>query len=300
MSSQEPIRFPRNWEDMSLDTKMFFGFHLSVMVMFVAGGALAIGTEIAIASALATCIFIASVVHRRYAGWRWRGAGLKEVGGAVAAFVIVAIMFVAVGQFGAYHNPRLFPWFIAGLGAASFNALTSLRLVRASQEEFEQDTQEGEPNIAPAAPIERASTTNIVRNTIAGALVAYGFVSFFVFVWLDMHWAHAAPTEPDETLGLVFRHNEHGSYTYFSAFQATTCAIMFWTSIPVAFLGGLTSAKKNIVTSFARVTWDKDDPLHAFDWSFWISAALTPAFLFYVAPTIITALNRAGFVLSLG
>ena len=178
-------------------------------------------------------------------------------------------MFVAVGQFGAHTNPRLLPWFIAGTGIATFNALVSLRLVRPSKSEFLADVRSNPTTVEnetsnPPSVTPRPTAQNVIRNAIAGALTGYGFISFFVFTWLDIQWVHLAPSQPDPAHGLLYVHNEHGSYVYFSAFQATTCAPMFWTSIPLAFVGMFVAPKKNVQTTArwyaARMTFDKDDP----------------------------------------
>src|ERR1700722_11034139 len=86
---------------------------------------------------------------------------------------------------------------------------------------------------------------NTARNVIAWLLVGYGFASFFCFIALVLMWSKKAPSQPNEVLGLIYRHNEHGSYTYFSAFQATTCWLMFTTSIPLAIAGIFIAPRKN-------------------------------------------------------
>lgn len=309
MPPEETHPFPRRWSEMSFDTKLFFAFHFCVIVMFALGGALSVPLEVGLAVGLATVALVASMLYRHRKGWRWRGAGLKQVLGAIGGIALVGLMFFAVGQFGAYTDPHLLPWFIAGTGIATFNALVSLRLVRASDAEFLADVRgnpalglDGETKTQNAAPKPRRE--NVARNAIAGALTAYGFVSFFIFIWLDIQWVHLAPQQAVPAQGLVYMHNEHGSYVYFSAFQATTCALMFWTSIPLAFLGVFIAPKKNVQKAVrwyaARMTWDKDDPAKASDWAFWIAAVLTPAFVFFAGSQFVTLLNNSGFVANLG
>jgi hypothetical protein len=307
MSNEQTYPFPRRWSEMSFDTKLFFAFHVCIMVMFVLGGALTVSLEIAIALGLSTIALIASVLYRYREGWRWRGVGLKQALGAIGGIALVGLMFVAVGQFGSYTNPHILPWFIACVGIGTFNAPASLRLVQPSETEFAANvrgnlaltqTEAAHPAIAEPAP----RAVNLQRNTVAGVLAAYGFVSFFVFIWLDFQWVHLAPTQP--TQNLVYVHNEHGSYVYFSAFQATTCALMFWTSIPLAFVGMFVAPKKNVQKTVrwyaARMTWDKDDPAGASDWAFWITAILTPPLLYLVGRPLVEWLNTLGFVVSIG
>ena len=148
------------------------------------------------------------------------------------------------------------------------------------------------------------SKGNAARNIIAGILAGYGVVSFICFLYLDQTWAYAAPHEPNGTLGLLYLHNNHGDYTYFSAFQATTCRLMFATSIPLAFVGVLIAPKKNVAGTVrwyaASFNWDQDDPRNLMKWAMGVSAAATPPFVFFVGPLVINSLNSAGFVMNLG
>jgi hypothetical protein len=309
MATEEPHPFPRRWAEMSFDTKLFFAFHCCILLMFMVGGALSTSIELSVALGLASVAVVASLVHRYREAWHWRGAGFRQVLGAIGGIALIGLMFLAVGQFGAYTNPHLLPWFIAGTGIAAFNALVSLRLVRRSQAEFVADVQ-WNPTVnqqvasssSSAAP--KPTALNVVRNAAAGALTGYGFISFFIFIWLDIQWTHLAPMQPDAAHGLLYVHNEHGSYVYFSAFQATTCALMFWTSIPLAFVGMFVAPKKNVHTTArwyaARMTFDKDDPAKVSDWAFWIAAFLTPPFLYFLGSPLVTLLNNSGFVAHMG
>jgi hypothetical protein len=147
-------------------------------------------------------------------------------------------------------------------------------------------------------------TIDAARNVIAGLLVGYGSVSFFCFLILEELWARAAPRQPNEALGLTFVHNEHGSYTYFSAFQATAGELMFSTSIPLCFLAMLLAPKKNVTGAgrwyAARFHWNQDDPKGLMKWAALASAAATPLFLFFVGSYIVRTLNALGFVMNLG
>ena len=140
---------------------------------------------------------------------------------------------------------------------------------------------------------------NTWLNFAGGLLVGYGFVAFFCFIYLSTHWAHLAPVNADPANGLIFPHNEHGSITYFSAFQATSCYIMFLTSIPISFLGWFITPKKNIKhmrgrLSF-RMTFDPDDKNGVFRWGFGLGGLASPAIVFWVGPNIVNWLNSVGF-----
>lgn len=139
------------------------------------------------------------------------------------------------------------------------------------------------------------------RSVFSGFLIAYGAVAFMCFFGIDDHWIKAAPAQANEALGLVYRHNEHGSYTYLSAFQATALALLFFTSIPMVFLGALISPKTNL--EFGKLglsaRWDVDLPrLHAAGMVLGAVGALL--LLFVAGPHLVAALNQGGFAMSLG
>lgn len=143
----------------------------------------------------------------------------------------------------------------------------------------------------------------IVRNIVAGLLFGYGLASFSCFIALTTMWTRSAPREPNESLGLIYAHNEHGTYTYFSAFQATTSWLMFTTSIPLAFVGILIAPRKNVTGDVRWYSfsfkWDMDDPGGLLKWAAIASAAATPFFVFLIGPFIIRGLNDVGFVMNL-
>lgn len=252
MATNRTYPFPRRWSEMSLDTRLFFAFHFCIILMFAAGGALSVPLEIAIAASLATIVAVVSVAHRLRKGWRWRGAGLKQVLLAAGGLALAGLMFTVVAQFAAINDPRFLPWFIALAGISIFNALISLRLVRPFEADFVADvhadaTTDQPQTASPDIVVSSRGTSNRLRNAFAGALTAYGIVSFLVLVWLYIQWVQSAPTQP--TQALVYQHNANGSYVYFSAFQVTTCVMMFLTSGPLALAGMLIAPKKNVQNS---------------------------------------------------
>lgn len=145
---------------------------------------------------------------------------------------------------------------------------------------------------------------NRLRNAFSGLLVSYGGVSFMVWMWLNWRWIESAPGQPDQALGLVYRHNEHGALVYLAALQSTAGALIFMTSIPLFFLGVWIGPKKNLQVRRGwlsiRANWDRDDPAGLFWRAAAVGAVLTPPLMIFVGPSLIDALNRAGFVLNLG
>jgi hypothetical protein len=143
---------------------------------------------------------------------------------------------------------------------------------------------------------------NAFRNAACGFLAGYGAVAFFCFWQLVRQWANLAPIVPDVPNGLVIPHNEHGHITYFSAFQATSAALLFSTSVPLGMLGVLLSPKKNIRSSSGRLSfraiWDQDDPKGLYKPAIAAGAVAAPAIVFLLGPHLVTWLNGIGFVLT--
>ena len=65
------VRYPRNWKEMSLDMKLMFGYHISMMAMMVAGGSLTVRQELTIAATIAALILLVSRYHRQKKHWGW-------------------------------------------------------------------------------------------------------------------------------------------------------------------------------------------------------------------------------------
>jgi hypothetical protein len=143
-----------------------------------------------------------------------------------------------------------------------------------------------------------------VLNVAGPFLAAYGCVAFFCFWYLVQRWADLAPASPDPTLGYIYPHNEHGSITYFSAFQATAAALLFSTSIPLSCIGMLASPKRDVIyqRGFMSVSakWDPDDPKRLQRFGLLGGAAAAPIFVFWLSPPLVETLNASGIVLPFG
>ncbi len=137
-----------------------------------------------------------------------------------------------------------------------------------------------------------------ILNAVGGFLAGYGFVVFFCFIGIERHWAGTAPTVPDLSLGAIFRHDDHGDITYFTAFQATSCALLFETSIPLAMIGALIARKKNVKSRSGFLWWRAafypDDPNHIFKWAFALGALAAPAMVFLLGPSLVQWLIAHG------
>ena len=136
-------------------------------------------------------------------------------------------------------------------------------------------------------------------NAISGVLAGYGWASFFCFFYLVISWAAAAPHSPDPSHGLIYPHNEHGSITYFSAFQGTSCALLFGTSPLFFFVGVFISPKKEVVAKSGRFSfsmkWKPDDPRRIQRVAMCLGMAAAPLLIFLIGPSLVSSLNTAGF-----
>ncbi len=147
----------------------------------------------------------------------------------------------------------------------------------------------------------KGSGRNIARNILGGLLIGYGWAGLIVFFALEHHFAAHAPAKPNYPAGLIWQHDDHGWISYFSAFQATACALLFSTSLPLAFLGALIAPRRDIVMrrskwSF-RFNWQQDDPDKILKYAVALGAIAAGPMLYLLGPVIVRAVNAAGIVL---
>ncbi|MEQ1819421.1 MAG: hypothetical protein ABL871_12500 [Terricaulis sp.] len=198
---------------MSTDYKLMFAFHGCMMVLFLVGGALSVNVELAIAAALLGLATLVSILHRRQAGWRWRGVGIKEVLSALFGVVLVVLFLGATTPLASPTNPRMLPWFLAGAGIGLFGLLTSLKLVRFSQAEFLADCTDQQEREAIADEGEvgwRRLLHWIYSALFLGVWLI--FVAFFYLFGREMRDGSPAPTAT-QTMPLT----NHGETVYIAA-----------------------------------------------------------------------------------
>ena len=145
---------------------------------------------------------------------------------------------------------------------------------------------------------------NTSRNVAAGFLTGSAAGGFACFQCLVEYWRYKAPASPDVGLGLLYRHNEHGAITYFSAFQTTACYLLFFT-FPVIFLIGFSLAPKtNVRVKSGRLSWamrfDPDDPKKLFGRSQLAGIAAAPVVIFTIGRLFVRILISYGIVLTFG
>src|SRR4051794_16914404 len=126
-------------------------------------------------------------------------------------------------------------------------------------------------------------------NEIAGGLFGYAFASLASFFLLLFNWNRLAPSVSDPVNGSVVAHNEHGTITYFTAFQATSCALLFFSAGVAFVLCMIIGPKKNMrVTKLGEVPlgwhWEHDDPDNARKKGLRLGAAAALVITFVVGP----------------
>ena len=142
---------------------------------------------------------------------------------------------------------------------------------------------------------------NNIRNALSGFLLAYGVIAFVSLIYLQQRWNAAAPVLPDVGHGFIIPHDEHGSVRYFSAFQGTSCVLLFAMSVPLVIIGHLIGPKKNAVYRrwplSISATWDRDDPGGLWPIGVICGILAAPAIIFLIGPSLVTWLNSAGIVI---
>jgi hypothetical protein len=133
------VRYPKNWKEMSLDMRLMFGYHISMMVMMVAGGSLTVRQELTIAVTIAALILLVSRYHRQKKHWRWPGIKPMNVFYALGGIFLISIFLYSATPLFPPNNGHIVPWYLAGLGIGLFSVLQSLKVVYASEAEFASD-----------------------------------------------------------------------------------------------------------------------------------------------------------------
>jgi hypothetical protein len=133
-------RKPRNWKEQSFDMRLFFGFHICMMVLMILGAITlaGVGFEIIVACGVAAIIAILSIRNRIKNDWHWPGTNWKGVASAVITAALCLYFLGSVLPGHTIRNPGLFPWLSAGCAIITFGILSGLNIVQSSQAEFER------------------------------------------------------------------------------------------------------------------------------------------------------------------
>jgi hypothetical protein len=168
---------------MSLDFKLMFVYHGSMMILFISAQKLTVREEILITSAVASVLILVSYMHRNATHWRWRGIRSRDALIAMATAFAVAFFLYAASPLFPPRDHRFLPWYLAGLGIGAFGILSSLRIVYPSEAEFLANCRAIDQY---GREIDRASELPEPRNVEPDwKKVARGvFNAAFVLVWI--------------------------------------------------------------------------------------------------------------------
>lgn len=140
---------------------------------------------------------------------------------------------------------------------------------------------------------------NAFLNAVGGFLAGCGEVGLCCFFALLVYWSNTAPSIADPSLGYVFQHNNHGSITYFNAFQRTSCALLPFISILLFILGFATVPKKNVTYKSGQLSfsakYELDDPRGWNRVGKICGAIFALLFIFLIGPCFVTWLNSFDF-----
>jgi hypothetical protein len=141
---------------------------------------------------------------------------------------------------------------------------------------------------------------NRILNALSGFVSAYGVIAFICFCYLQQRWNELAPRVPNVGAGLIVPHDEHGTITYFSAFQGTSCTLLLVTGLPLFLIGLLIGPKKNILVNRRRSSinaiWDRDDPAGLWRIGTICGVIAAPVIVFVIGPYVVRWLNAMGVV----
>jgi hypothetical protein len=147
--------------------------------------------------------------------------------------------------------------------------------------------------------METAHDTNS-RNIAGGFLLGASVCLWTTLFILAEVWARAAPVATEQA---IYRHKGLTCIGYFTAFQATACALMLL-ALPLFAVGFAITPKKNARTRTGPLSWsftfDPDDPGKVHGRSMLAGAVLTFVAIFTLGPMIARLLLSAGVFFNLG
>ena len=122
---------------MSLDFRLMFVYHGSMMLMMLVGqGLRSIRPEILFTLALVAVLASISLRHRSSTHWHWPGIGTKNILAAVGTAALIAFFLGGAMPLFPPSKPQALPWYLAGAGIGMFGILSALKLVYSSEAEF--------------------------------------------------------------------------------------------------------------------------------------------------------------------
>lgn len=240
-------RYPKKWKEISFDLRLMFGYHISMMVMMVAGGSLTVKQELTIATTIAGVIVLLSRYRRQKKHWRWPGVKPLDVLYAAGGIVLISFFLYSATPLFPPNNGYAVPWYLAGLGIGLFGILQSLKVVYAAEAEFvsncimiDQYGREIEPARQPSSLV-KPREANWKRVTKAMYSVVFilvwvcGVASFYFFGTAFQNGSQEPTTTQTEPL------ENHGKTVYVTPAEKQRVHLLqvaAWVSFPIVLLGG--------------------------------------------------------------
>lgn len=216
---------------MALDFKLFFIYHISMMVLMVAGNDLPINTFLTLVGALFAIIVTVSIVHRWKSKWHWPGVGFKGV--------LISVLGLGLGLFFlgstvprfSRLDPHHLPWLGGGGGIVVFALLVGFRISSPTEADFQRhcgDSPQDDPNVR------KAPTEPLWNRRIRMAFQIYGTIIWILavgFFWKSTEIHRDAVYEP--TADRVEEITSHNRKTiYVTAEERTTYTILSYGLFP--------------------------------------------------------------------
>jgi hypothetical protein len=232
---------------MSVDFRLMFIYHVSMMLLFVAGGSgISLRHEIFATILLVAVLVAVSVRNRKKKGWHWQGIGATNVLFAIGSAILIAFFLFAATPLFPPSNPQSLPWYLAGAGIGIFGILHSLRIVYAAEADFLANCGSFDPYRQGAPPIPQRFNSPGEAPWKKATRTVYGIV--FMLVWVSsvlsfyklgvsFKGGSAVPAQT-QTEPLT----DHGRTVYITSAEKQQLDILqmiSMTGIPVMVVGGL-------------------------------------------------------------
>ncbi|SRR6266498_1767818 len=240
------IRYPKNWKEMSLDMRLMFGYHVSMMVMMIAGGSLTVRQELTIAAAIAALIVLVSRHHRQKKHWRWPGVKPLDVLYAIGGIALISFFLYSATPLFPPNNGHVVPWYLAGVGISLFGILQSLKLAYASEAEFafncmviDQYGRElqrvGEPSLAEPDEPGWKRVAKVIYTVVFMFVWVCGVASFYMFGTAFKNGSSEPTASQTEQL------EDHGKIVYVTPTEKRrvhVLQVVSWVGVPVVLVSG--------------------------------------------------------------
>ena len=240
------VRYPKKWKEMSLDMKLMFGYHGSMMAMMMAGGSLSVRQELTMAAVMASLIVLLSRSNRQKKHWRWPGIRPVDVLYAVGSVFFISIFLYSASPLFPPNNGHIVPWYLACLGIGLFGVLQSLKVVCPSEAEFASNCKIVDLYGRELEPVQesssaRPSEANWKRVTKTTYTVMFtllwicGVASFYFFGTAFKNGS------PEPTVTQTEPLEDHGKTVYVTPTEkqrVRSLQLVSWVGVPVVLIGG--------------------------------------------------------------